>query len=121
MSDRNSEQAREASIEAAMQQAIQAEQHAIEAVTQTHRQAETIVLAARHKAADIAARTESRIAAIRKQHAKIMKKRLDSSKLQQQRQATFLAPGAEKPIPLAEAVRILAARLTGGPSDPPKP
>ncbi|MBF0294608.1 MAG: hypothetical protein HQL96_05415 [Magnetococcales bacterium] len=121
MSDRNSEQARDASIEAAMQQAIQAEQQAIEAVSQTRRQAETIVLAARHKAAEIAARTESRIAAIRKQHAKAMKKRLDSIRLQQQRQATFLAQSAENAIPLAEAVRILAARLTGAPSDPHAP
>lgn len=114
MSGKNTEPACQTMMESAMHQAMEAEKQAIDALVNTKRQAEEILMEARRLSNDIATRTDRRIAAIQKSQAKALKKRLDAIKLQQQRRAGFMAHPPEQAMAMEDAVKQLAARLTGG-------
>lgn len=99
-------------LEAAMIQAMQADRLAALSISESHKQAEEILLSARRTAAEIEARADRRIAAMQKGRAKSLKRDLEAIKRHQQRAAPFQQEQTPPPDPL-KAARLLAARLTG--------
>ncbi|MBF0613594.1 MAG: hypothetical protein G8237_00570 [Magnetococcales bacterium] len=99
-------------LDQAMMQAIQADQLAALSISESRKQAEEILLNARHQAAEIEARLDRRMAVLQKSRAKSLKRHLETIKRHQQRAAPFqLEPPANLDPP--GAARQLAAWLTG--------
>ena len=99
---------------AAINQVLQAERGALEAIEESRLKAEAILLAARHEVAEIAARADKRIGRIRKKRSKLNKKHIKQSLSNQEQTAPLKSGEAEARLLLENIAQQLAAQLTKG-------
>lgn len=110
----NQEQAGPTSVGGAINLVLQTEMAALDAIEESRRQAEAILLVARRSEAEILQRADKRISRIQKKCSKTNKKHIENSLIKAEREAPFAKGSDQQAISLVTVAQQLAARLTHG-------